>query len=107
MKYRLVIQPRALQDIEEAYQSLEAISAPAAIDWFNSVDEAIQSLSELPGRFALAPEAKTLGIPIRQMPHGKKRHVFRILYTIRETEVHILRVRHSAREPFDDESYFQ
>ena len=46
----------------------------------------------------LADEAADLGIELRQTLFGKRRHVYRILYTFDGDTVHIHRVRHAAQD---------
>jgi len=46
----------------------------------------------------LAEEAEDLGIELRQALYGKRRQVYRILYTFDGTTVHVHRVRHAAQD---------
>ena len=59
--------------------------------------KAIQSLAEMPLRFALIPEADELKRPLRSFPH----HSHRVIYQVDEQAqtVSMLRVYHSARAP--------
>jgi len=68
------------------------------------VREAIETLSEMPARCALAPEAAKLGVSLRQLLHGKHPSVYRIVFRVVEDvlEVHVLTVRHGARRPLTE-----
>jgi hypothetical protein len=60
----------------------------------------IATLQEKPLRCALSVEHEIFQEEVRQLLHGKAQNIYRILFTIRETKVYILSVRHSAQAPF-------
>jgi plasmid stabilization system protein ParE len=99
MKYRVIIQPPARADIEAAYLYLRDRSEDAAERWLSGLEEAIESLNQLPERFALAPESGEFPEHIRQLIYGRRRGRYRILYLVRENKVHVLHIRHGARRP--------
>jgi hypothetical protein len=47
----------------------------------------------------LAIENKIFPDEVRQLLHGKSKNVYRVLFTIRDTTVYILYLRHSAQAP--------
>ena len=53
-QYRVIIQPPACAEIEEAYCWLREQAPEAAVRWFNGFHDAIHSLGTHPERFALA-----------------------------------------------------
>jgi len=59
--------------------------------------EAVRSLESNPRRRELAPESEWYPGELRQLLHGKRRGIYRILFEVRGDTVHILRVRHSAQ----------
>lgn len=69
------------------------------IRWFIGMEDAIASLSTLPGRCPLAPENARFPFEVRQLLHGRKPHVYRILFTIDGDAVRILHIRHARRKP--------
>lgn len=97
--YRIIVQPEARRNIEQAYKWIKEESPSNAADWFNGMLKAISSLETLPTRCALAPEGKSIGHEIRQLLYGKRGNAHRILFAIRTNEVHILHVRHNKRQP--------
>jgi plasmid stabilization system protein ParE len=99
MNYRIVIRPLARAEMEEAYEWVRQYSPARAARWYNGLDEAIHSLQAHPERCGLAPEAEAFAEEIRQLLYGKRRGVYRILFTIQGNTVSILSVRHGAR-PF-------
>jgi mRNA-degrading endonuclease RelE of RelBE toxin-antitoxin system len=58
----------------------------------------ILSLDENPARGSVIPE----GYDLRHLLYGRRRNVYRIIYAIdeRESVVHVLHVRHGARNAF-------
>ena len=66
--------------------------------WLTSLEAAITSLANTPERYPEADEAAELGVDLRFKMHGRRPHIFRILFTIDRTIVTIHRVRHAAQD---------
>jgi plasmid stabilization system protein ParE len=84
---------------EDAYQAFEYIrkdDLERAEEWLIGLFQKIQTLVDMPHRYTVIPESRTLGKEIRQLRYGR----YRILYDIHESkeEVRILRIWHSARD---------
>ena len=105
-RWSIIIELPAQQDIAEAYSWLEERDSEAAHRWFNSIYDTIGSLEVFPERCPLAPESKFFDREIREAFHGRRQYKYRILFTVSESEVHVLHVRHGARrtlgEPEED-----
>ena len=97
MKYRVIIEARAMEDLESIVEWIAQDSEVAARHWYGSVTDAIESLEEFPARCPMAPESSFVRREIRQLLHGASRKAYRILFTICEDAVHVLHVRHWAR----------
>ena len=97
MAYSVHITAKALREIDEALEWLRGRSQPAALRWHQQLMEAVRSLENNPERYGLAPESESDPRKIRQLLHGKRRGVYRILFETRGATVYILRVRHSAQ----------
>jgi plasmid stabilization system protein ParE len=97
MSFVVVLARKAAREIEEQYDWLAERSEAAANRWRNSLLEAIGTLEEHAERCPEAPEAEWHE-GLRQLLHGKRRRVHRILFEIRGQTVIILRVRHSAQD---------
>ncbi len=97
MTYRVVIEPPAEAELEEAYRWIAREAPQAAARWYNGLVEAINSLASLPERCPLAPETDAFDEDIRQLLYGKRRYKYRILFTIVGRRVHVLHIRHGAR----------
>ena len=82
MAYQVEISPSALADIDEAYLWLDEQSPPAAAQWFRGLRKAIDSLETNPERCSLAPESDAFAEELRQLFYGRRRGVYRILFTV-------------------------
>ncbi len=103
MKYTVIITATAWAEVQEAFEWLATHSPNAAKRWRAALLEAVQSLENFPYRCPLAPEAASLGMEIRQLLHGRRRGVYRILFKIQGETVLVLRVRHGARRFLGEE----
>ena len=64
------------------------------------MEAAVHALADGPERWPLAPESDAFPRrqQIRQLLYGKRRNVYRVLYTIHADRVSVLHVRHAARD---------
>jgi plasmid stabilization system protein ParE len=99
MRYRIIIQSSAWDEIREAYRWLYERSPTAANRWRSGLLRAVLSLETHPRRCPLAPENDSFGEEIRQLLYGRRWGVYRILFVVEEDIVSVLYVRHSARQP--------
>jgi plasmid stabilization system protein ParE len=97
MNYRVIIQPSAQAEMEEAYLWVHDHAPLRIAKWCNGLVEAILSLANHPQRCSLAPESDAFDEEINQLLFGKRTNVYRILFTIQENTVSVLHVRHAAR----------
>src|SRR5438552_2709130 len=97
MAYPIRITSRALREIDETLEWLAQRSRATALRWHEQLLEAVHSLEDNPERCGLAPESAWYPGELRQLLHGKRRRVYRILFEVRGSTVYILRVRHSAQ----------
>jgi plasmid stabilization system protein ParE len=97
MAHSVHITVRALREIDEALEWLAERDRAAAARWHGQLMEVVRSLENNPERCGLAPESEWYPGEIRQLLHGKRRGVYRVLFEVRGDTVYILRVRHSAQ----------
>ena len=94
MKYRVVIQPSAAEEIDAAFGHLAShASTNAAVRWFNKLDSRLDTLSRMPRRCPIAPEDRYFEEEIRHLIMAP----YRILFTVRPGRVDILHVRHMSQ----------
>ena len=104
MKYCVDITSEAEAEIREAYSWIRGDSPANAARWREGLLQAVRSLSQHPTRCPLAPESTQFKQEIRQLLFGKRGGVYRVLFVMDEKTVHILHVRHTAREFLQPES---
>lgn len=105
MTYRVVIEPTAAREIRSALLwKTEHASPTAAARWYNGLVARIETLRRHPTRCPLAAESDRFPEEIRELLHGRggeRTHRYRILFTIREETVHVLYIRHTARDELE------
>lgn len=104
-QYRVIIQPEAEQGIKQAYYWVSKYSPRQARQWLEGIYKAVMSLEKMPLRCSLAFENNFFEAEIRQLLYGKGKNIYRILFTVSDTTVQVLHVRHAAQQPLspDDE----
>ena len=97
MPYDVRFTNRALADVDTSLAWLSSRSAPAA-RWRAGLLARVAALEQSPDRCPLADEAADLGLDLRELLYGRRRGVYRILFTIDGSVVHIHCVRHAAQD---------
>jgi plasmid stabilization system protein ParE len=103
MKYTVVITDKAWAEVEEAHDWLVDRSPQAAHKWKLGLLEAVARLETMPRACSLAPESDYFGREIRQLLYGNRQHKYRVLFEIRKQIIVVLRVRHGAQRPLENE----
>jgi len=102
--FRVLLGGRAAADVDHIYAWIKARSQRGAIRWYGAFLQASSKLRTDPGRHSIAPESESLGEEIRQAffrtPRGRS---YRLLFTIRSSEVRILRARGPGQAPMTRE----
>jgi len=100
MTYRVVLTPRAKQNLRTIHSYIFKEAPRAADDWLDRAEQAVCSLARHPERCPLAPESLSIGKPIRQLFFGAgNRGTYRILFVIVDQLVYVLHIRHGSRLP--------
>src|ERR1017187_8213830 len=97
MEYVVEVSARAAWDIDEVVERIEMQYPRMAVRGHAGVIKKIESLILFTESYPLAPEADAFDEEIRQAFHGKRRHKYRILFSIRDEIVRVLRILHGAR----------
>jgi plasmid stabilization system protein ParE len=103
MEYRIKTTLSALASAETVYLRLNAENPQAAIDWFNGLFEAFDSLITMPKRCVIAPETDLVGAEVRCLYY---RTFYRILFCVEADTVIIHHVRHTSRGETTREEFF-
>ena len=102
MNYRIEIQPEAEQEIEEAYLWISEKSSENARRWRERLLKTLQTLTQNPDRCPLATEQEAFTREVRELLFGKRRGVYRILFSISDDVVSVLHFRHAARKNLNE-----
>ena len=98
MNYRVVVQPTAEDDLLSAYRRAADAAPLAAGGWLDRFQAALQTLARNPARCAVAREDRKVAIELREFHVGRYPYVFRVLFTIEEDAVYVLRIRRAQRK---------
>ncbi len=97
MAFSVEITDPARDDIDDSVAFIAQKSQLAARKWKTELQALILSLQDMPGRFAIIPEAAGLEMLYRSAPHRSHRVIFRI--DEQANTVYVVRVYHGARHP--------
>ena len=97
MRYEVVITSRAERELNEAADWIAAQAPEAAARWYHGFVQAIIKLGDNPLRCAIARESALFPFQIRELLYGRRRN-HRAIYTIRESKILVLSIRHAARD---------
>lgn len=95
-KYKIKIPRVVFEDLEECALYIAEDSVKAAFEWYELMQQKINSLETSPMRCPIAEESKYFGYEIRHLIVGN----YRILFSIYQDAgvVRILHIYHGARE---------
>jgi plasmid stabilization system protein ParE len=103
MAFRVEVSPRAFEDLDAIADYIrEHGSFERAEKWFDEMMTALTSLREMPHRCSVAEESADLGREVRVLLQGKRNHMYKVFFSIREESsgcgtVQIFHVRHWAQ----------
>ena len=103
MKFQVLITPSAKADIFEINTWLLSNYPNIAEKWLFGISQAVTSLSRFPERCLISPESEAFDVIVRQLIYGKKPHTYRILFSIQNDKVFILRVRSTKQQSLSEE----
>ena len=99
MKRKIDVASKARADVRRNASWLQrTFSKRTAEQWNHGIIADISTLALHPEQHPLAEETIALGIMLRCKLHGRRPHVFRILFTVTDDSVQVLRVRHAAQD---------
>lgn len=106
MNYRVIVSPNAKSDLRGYFLNAAEHAPRTAERWLGRFENALASLSTNPERCALAPENDAVDAEIRQLLFGKRRSMFRALFTVVKDEVHILHIRRATMQTAKPDELF-
>lgn len=100
MKFHVVIQPQAQDDVRSIYSWLAERAPEGASRWFDQWLAAVTQLVDDPSRFGFAPENGLVSDEIRQVIFRTRRgRNYRAVFSINGAVVNILHVRGPGQPP--------
>jgi plasmid stabilization system protein ParE len=99
MTFQVEILPIAEKQIDQAYSWYRERNPEFADRWFRGLMNSVATLQEKPLRCPLAIENDIFSEDVRQLLYGKSKNIYRVLFAIQDTKVHILYIRHTAQAP--------
>ena len=96
-RYEVIITPFAAANIREAHAWLTARNPEHADRWLAAIREQILSLDTLPEAHPVAAESEAFDTEIRQLLVGTGTP-WKVFFTVQESMVHVLHIRHGARD---------
>ena len=104
MSYKLIITQRAKDDRNRAFNWYCAnYSEEFAAHWYQGIAEAIVRLTRDPMLGHKAWENDRFPLELYELLHGKRMHKHRILYTVEDDLVVVLRIWHSSQRDVTEE----
>ncbi len=94
-RYTVRVGPTAAKHLDKIAGYISQDSPNNAVRFIEELTEAILSLSHFPLRCGIAPEGELRGSVVRQLVYGR----YRVLFTVRESEVRVHGIRHASRRP--------
>jgi toxin ParE1/3/4 len=99
-RFRVRVVEEAQADVQAIHDLIARDKRKAAAKWVRDFHRHAKSLSRLPFRYEVVPDAETIDRPWRHIIFGN----YRILYRVDGDRVSVLRVVHAAR--LLDRSFF-
>lgn len=106
MSFRVILQPRAEQDIRDAVRWLlqQSKSSTTVLRWARGIRAKIDTLKDYPLRCPVDPDSEVYGAEVRMLLYGRGRGgKYRVLFTIQGDTVRVLTVRHTAQRSRTEE----
>ena len=102
--YDIIFASSAFDDLSEILEWLGHEAPDKVPEWYAAIKAHIQTLSQFPERCPYAPENGRWGSEeLRQLLFQNYPSKYRIIFTVTESNVRILNIRHGARRYLHEE----
>ena len=98
MIYRVVLTNRFAKNLQAMGDYIAADNPRRALSWLEEVEAKVLKLDHFPEAHPHARENDNHAVELRQLLFGKGRYKYRVIFTIRDSEVVVLDIRHASRE---------
>jgi plasmid stabilization system protein ParE len=104
MSFRINLSRHAVEDRERAFEWYAAnYSDEYAARWVIGITAAIKTLSKNPQRCPKALENDRFPFDLYELLYGTRKNKHRVLFTIRNDVVFVVRIRHSAQRELTED----
>jgi len=98
MKYRVLLTKRFARHSRDMGDYIATDYPQRAISWIEEVEAKVLKLDSFPESHPYARENESHDIELRQRVFGRGRDKYRVIFTVKESDVIVLDIRHAARE---------
>jgi plasmid stabilization system protein ParE len=98
MRYRVLLTKRFARHLQEMGDYIAADNPKRAVSWIEEVEAKVMKLDYFPESHPYARENESHDIELRQLVFGRGRDKYRVIFTVKESDVVVLDIRHAARE---------
>lgn len=103
MALAVTIARKATWDILAIEKWLLPLGLHVVARWQKQLGRAFRELEDHPDRYAEAHETEKFGFDLRELLIGKRPHVYRVLFTVDENAVNVLRILYAAHDELDED----
>jgi plasmid stabilization system protein ParE len=109
MAFDVLVTDEAFADLDSLAEFIRSQSTiEVSRKWLSSMIGAIDSLSAMPDRCPMAPDAALQGSGVRLLLHGRRNRKYKIYFRIRRPgrsggTVEVIHIRHWAQNPLSGE----
>jgi toxin ParE1/3/4 len=98
MDCAVVLTERFVRHLQEMGDYIAADNPRRAVTWLEEVEVKVMKLDCFPQSHPYARENDGHNIELRQLVFGRGRYKYRVIFTVRETDVVVLDIRPASRE---------
>lgn len=98
MKYRVLLTKRFARHSRDMGDYIATNYPQRAISWIEEVEAKVLKLDLFPESHPYARENESHDIELRQLVFGRGRNKYRVIFTVKESDVVVLDIRHASRE---------
>jgi plasmid stabilization system protein ParE len=97
MAYRFEFAPTAIAQAGEIHDRIAELSPEQAAKWYRGLFEKIDTLKSFPLRCPKAEVSGDVGEEYRELLYGKRRHMYRVLFTVHDDLIRIVSIWRASR----------
>ena len=95
--FTVVIHQDAVDDLRKAYTFVRKNAPTTVAKWYERLEKHVKTLEHNPERCPIARESKRVFLEVRELHFGRRPNVFRILFTIDDHTVRVLKIFRAQR----------